>query len=171
MLGGKWNANSGSEGRKMGRAEWREEGTIKRRCFGGNPPAANLGPPARRHARKRRRRRGRTFLIYSDKVVLSFVRSRLPLSRLSLRQNRNKVPRQNFPAGRGRPRPYIRRTAKERTAPISLPRSLNIIRPFAVPCPLQLLGLVRQTEKENSRGKGSSPPRLALPPFFLRAAV
>lgn len=75
MLGGKWNANSGSEGRKMGRAEWREEGTIKRRRFGENPPAANLGPPARRHARKRRRRRGRTFLIYSDKVVLSFVRS------------------------------------------------------------------------------------------------
>ena len=142
----------------------------RRRCLAANGTQTRVrkgGTIKRRqqiwalHARKRRRRRRRTFLIYSDKVVPSSVRSSCLALSDSDRTETNFLGGKTF-----RPTAALstgtsveqRGSARTRTAPISLPRSLNIFRLFAARpsflarCPI---------EKGNSRGKGLSPRSLA----------
>ena len=118
----------------------------KEAAAGRIPPAANLGPPCSETEKKTTQR---TFLIYSDKVVPSSVRSFFLSRFVRLRQNRNKLPR-------GRklsdppPRVHPSNSEEARTAPISLPRSLNIFRLFAALLSSPAVRLRRGTHAEKA---------------------
>ena len=167
MLGGKWNENSGSElGRKEGRELGMDGGDHKEargEPLRGNPPA-NLGPPPpddQMHDVD-----GELSLFIAIKpfsrlfVLVSLCLLPPPLSC----RTEPKVPRENFPAvhpsnSEGANGANISSTLTEHLPPAARSPFLALARRSLPPS-------LRLTEKENSRGKGLSPPLPALPSFL-----